>query len=271
MFYMHWIFIILYVVIVVLALLAVLMDNRQPAKTVAWVMVLTFIPFAGIVIYFFFGQNYRKQRFISQHSLDALTKRSMLEFAEQRNLHFPEKAQQLVHLFANQSMALPFKDNEIEIFTTGADYFLALLKAIGQAADHIHIENHCFSVLPDSFYFRFQRSVEFVSIDLFMLHKGIVFFCRALCQGLKPVCVMCHPVFVGPLFHAFGHCIGDGTVQTCSVVDDIHQLLIDVNRQVFVHLRAVEHILPVEFSRAFFGRADLEGAFPESFLDCFKS
>ena len=50
---MHWIFIILYVVIVVLALLAVLMDNRQPAKTVAWVMVLTFIPFAGIVIYFF--------------------------------------------------------------------------------------------------------------------------------------------------------------------------------------------------------------------------
>ena len=173
MFYMHWIFIILYVVIVVLALLAVLMDNRQPAKTVAWVMVLTFIPFAGIVIYFFFGQNYRKQRFISQHSLDALTKRSMLEFAEQRNLHFPEKAQQLVHLFANQSMALPFKDNEIEIFTTGADYFLALLKAIGQATDHIHIENHRFSVLPDSFYFRFQRSIEFVSIDLLMLHKGI--------------------------------------------------------------------------------------------------
>ena len=144
MFYMHWIFIIIYVAIVVLALLAVLMDNRQPAKTVAWVMVLTFIPFAGIVIYFFFGQNYRKQRFISQHSLDALTKRSMLEFAEQRNLHFPEKAQQLVHLFANQSMALPFKDNDVKIFTTGSDYFLALLKAIGKATDHIHIDTYIF-------------------------------------------------------------------------------------------------------------------------------
>ena len=105
MFYMHWIFIILYVVIVVLALLAVLMDNRQPAKTVAWVIVLTFIPFEGIVIYFFIAQNYRKQRFISQHSLDAINKGGMLKFAEQHNLHFAEKAQQVVHLFANQSMA----------------------------------------------------------------------------------------------------------------------------------------------------------------------
>ena len=119
MIYIHWIIIIVYLVVVVLTMVAVLMDNRQPAKTVAWVMVLTFIPVIGIIIYFFFGQNFRKERIISQRSLDELTKRSMLEFAEQRNLHLPEISRQLLKLFANQSMALPFKDNSVDIYTDG--------------------------------------------------------------------------------------------------------------------------------------------------------
>ena len=113
--YLHWIIVSIYTISVILAMIAVLMDNRQPAKTVAWLMVLSFIPIVGIIIYIFFGQNYRRQHFISQHSLDELTKRSMLEFAEQRNLQLPENARQLIHLFANQSMALPFKDNNVEI------------------------------------------------------------------------------------------------------------------------------------------------------------
>ncbi len=138
MFYVYWVIIPIYILSILLASLAVLMDNRQPAKTVAWLMLLSFIPLIGIVIYIFFGQNYRRQHFISQHSLDELTKRSMLEFAEQRNLQLPENARQLIHLFANQSMALPFKDNNVEIYTNGSDYFLALLRAIGRAQDHIH-------------------------------------------------------------------------------------------------------------------------------------
>ena len=45
-----------------------------------------FIPFVGIIFYFFFGQNTRKERLISDRSMDQLTKRSMLEFVEQENL-----------------------------------------------------------------------------------------------------------------------------------------------------------------------------------------
>ena len=146
--YLHWIIVSIYTISVILAMVAVLMDNRQPAKTVAWLMVLSFIPVAGIIIYIFFGQNYRKQHFISQHSLDELTKRSMLEFTEQRNLHLPENARQLMHLFANQSMALPFKDNSVETYTKGSDFFLALLRSIGRAQDHIHIDTYIFDDDP---------------------------------------------------------------------------------------------------------------------------
>ena len=142
MIYFHWIIITVYLVVIVLTMIAVLMDNRQPAKTMAWVMVLSFVPVVGIIIYFFFGQNFRKERIISQRSLDELTKRSMLEFAEQRNLHLPENSRPLLKLFANQSMALPFKDNSVDIYTDGYNLFLALLRAIGRAQDHIHIDTY---------------------------------------------------------------------------------------------------------------------------------
>ena len=62
MIYVHWILLIVYVAIVILTMVKVLMDNRQPTKTMAWLLVLLFIPFIGIIIYFFFGQNTRKER-----------------------------------------------------------------------------------------------------------------------------------------------------------------------------------------------------------------
>lgn len=40
--------------------------------------------FVGILLYFFFGQNTRKERLISERSLSQLTKRSMFEYIEQK-------------------------------------------------------------------------------------------------------------------------------------------------------------------------------------------
>ena len=121
------------------------MDHRQPAKTVAWVLVLVFLPVVGIVIYFFFGQNTRKERFISQRSLDQLTKRSMLEFAEQKNLKIPADQGALIKLFTNQNWSFPFKDNEVDIYTNGYDFFHMLLRDIGKAKNHVHIDSYIFN------------------------------------------------------------------------------------------------------------------------------
>ena len=101
-------------------------------------------PFVGIIFYFFFGQNTRKERLISDRSMDQLTKRSMLEFVEQENLHLPDSNKPLMNLFANQSWALPFKDNQVDIYTDGYDFFLTLLYNIGQAKHHIHLDTYIF-------------------------------------------------------------------------------------------------------------------------------
>jgi len=120
------------------------MDNRQPAKTMAWALVILFLPLVGIVLYIFFGINHRRERLVSQRSLDQLSKRSMLGFVEQQDLHVADSHKQLVDLFINQNLSLPFKVAAIDIMTDGYSFFPELLADIGQARHHIHISMYIF-------------------------------------------------------------------------------------------------------------------------------
>ena len=140
MIYVHWAFLAVYVIVIIMVMVRVLMDNRQPAKTMAWMLVLTFIPMLGIILYFFFGQTTRKERKIWQYSMDQLTKHSMLEFVEQKRLHLPNEYRELIKLFMNQNWVLPFKNNETEIYTSGYEFFPSLLMEIGKAEHHIHLD-----------------------------------------------------------------------------------------------------------------------------------
>ena len=62
MLYIHWILLVIYLAITIGGIVAVLMDNKQPEKTMAWILVLCFMPIVGIIFYLFFGQNTRKGR-----------------------------------------------------------------------------------------------------------------------------------------------------------------------------------------------------------------
>jgi len=142
MIYIHWIVLVAYTVIAILAMITVLMEHRQPAKTIAWVLVLSFLPLVGIILYFFFGRRTRKNRNIWQKSLDQLTKRSMIEFAEQKQLELSTDYQRLIQLFMNQNLALPFKNNTAEVYVSGYEFFPALFATISKAKHHIHIVSY---------------------------------------------------------------------------------------------------------------------------------
>lgn len=142
MIYIHWIVLVAYTVVAIVAMITVLLEHRQPAKTIAWVLVLSFLPLVGIVLYFFFGRRTRKNRHIWEKSLNQLTKRSMIEFAEQKQLELPEEHKELIQLFVNQNFALPFKNNETDVYVSGYEFFPALLAEISKATHHIHIVSY---------------------------------------------------------------------------------------------------------------------------------
>ena len=48
---------ILYLITVVFIAFLIILENRNPEKTISWILVLILLPFIGIVIYLFFGQE----------------------------------------------------------------------------------------------------------------------------------------------------------------------------------------------------------------------
>ena len=193
MIYVHWLFLVVYSIIIIITMVRVLMDNRQPAKTMAWMLVLMFIPFLGIVLYIFFGQNTRKERKIWQQSLDQLTKRSMLEFVEQKDFNIPEEYRTISNLFMNQNLALPFKNNEVEIYTSGYDFFPSLLMEIGKAEHHIHIDTFIISddplgrIIADALIDKAKQGVEVRLIydDVGSWRTPNSFFTRMRNEGIE--------------------------------------------------------------------------------------
>ena len=157
---------IIYQIIVIATIIHVVMDNRQPSKTMAWAMVIYFVPVVGVVAYLFFGINTRRERMVSSRSMDQLTKRSMLEFVEQHGLQLPEAHRSVMDLFVNQSFSLPFNNNKVEILTSGYEFVPALLRDIAQATNHIHVDMYIFEddalglLLSDALIAKAQQGVE---------------------------------------------------------------------------------------------------------------
>lgn len=157
---------IIYQVIVITAILHVVLDNRQPAKTMAWVMVIYFVPVVGVVAYLFLGVNTRRERMVSQRSMDQLTRRSMSGFVEQGDLQLPEVNRPVIDLFVNQSFSLPFNNNKVEILTDGYEFFPSLLHDIASAQSHIHVDVYIFEddalgrLISDALIAKARRGVE---------------------------------------------------------------------------------------------------------------
>ena len=143
----NWFTLGIYIVQATLAVstaIVVLRGNRQPVKTMAWLLVLGFLPIFGVVLFFFFGRDVRKEKYINKHSLDLLERQTMSMQAETGGIVLREPHAELIRLFENQNVALPLGDNHVDVYTDGYEFFPALLKAVKEAREHIHLVTYIF-------------------------------------------------------------------------------------------------------------------------------
>ncbi|WP_407498642.1 PLDc N-terminal domain-containing protein, partial [Elizabethkingia anophelis] len=47
-------------------IVTILIENRNPPKTIAWILVIICLPIIGIIIYFFFGQEFKKEQYFKR-------------------------------------------------------------------------------------------------------------------------------------------------------------------------------------------------------------
>ena len=131
----------LFLLTVVVTIIVVVLDNRNPVKTLAWVLVLSFLPIVGLIFYFFFGRDVRKEKIISKRGYFRLNKYPLAEYYERKP---GEDRHQLMRFFRKVNGSLPFDGNSIEIYTTAYQMLPALLKAIAHAQHHIHLQFYIF-------------------------------------------------------------------------------------------------------------------------------
>ena len=138
------IFIILYCVTILGLVLVIITENRNPLKTIPWVIVLLLAPGIGLLFYFFFGQDNRKQRIISRRTYKRIMKRPQEGKLPQDSFSVPAPYQPLVTLLTNSNQSSLLYGSDITIYTNGADKFHDLLQEIAKATHHIHIQYYIF-------------------------------------------------------------------------------------------------------------------------------
>ena len=138
----------------------IILENRDPAKTMTWLLIFILLPGLGIVIYAIFGRNIRKRKMLKTQKLatvikdknlfDNLEEIEELVTLEQKSIKnkiilndiededFAKR--RVINLLLNTGI-FPFTtNNNIEVYVDGNQKFEKLIKDIENAKEYIHLE-----------------------------------------------------------------------------------------------------------------------------------
>ena len=129
---------------------ALLTDDRDPTTVIAWLLVVTLVPFVGVVLYFFIGRNYRRETPLRQRILgevEAEAAHDLSPVYESCGQFTAEAEASLSGTSAHKLAALGRRAGgtpilpatSVELFTTGGEKFDALLGDMRGARHHIHL------------------------------------------------------------------------------------------------------------------------------------
>ncbi len=144
----------LYWIVVVSVMIRVVLRNHDTVKTLAWIMVFVFIPFLGLLLYFFFGRNTRKRRMAGKRLMSQIKQHSAFWPVSRVKGEIPGEYQGLATFFENTSSAslLPFDD--AEVISDTRLFAERLFDIIHAATNHIHLQ---FYIIEDDDFGRHLR------------------------------------------------------------------------------------------------------------------
>ena len=131
---------ILFGFLLVSVIVILIAENRHPVKTLAWLLLLFFLPVIGLVLYFFFGINKSKQRLISDERLKVL-KDHTLESAGEAIVRDPvPEDSETANMLWMINHAFVTSGNDVRFYTHFDPMFADMLEDIRNAKHHIHFQ-----------------------------------------------------------------------------------------------------------------------------------
>ena len=134
-----WLNILIIVVLVSIILMEVA-ENGQPIRTLAWIMLLVFLPVVGLVLYFFFGRDRKNRRMVGAGDMDRLQALSESSMDGLVCREPPERYRNLITLLQTAGKALPVGGNEARVYTDFRAMYADLLADLEAARHHIHFQ-----------------------------------------------------------------------------------------------------------------------------------
>ncbi|GGH29351.1 cardiolipin synthase [Sphingobacterium alkalisoli] len=132
----------------------ILIENRNPSKTMAWVLVIVFLPVVGLLLYYFFGQKFskvKKMRRINQRQAVRLKKEwKRLDPIMEELIHdIRDDIGDLSRVFTflkNERLSSPTINNAVTLLINGEEKFKYFIEALNTAKHSIHLEYYIFEL-----------------------------------------------------------------------------------------------------------------------------
>ncbi|NPA36659.1 MAG: cardiolipin synthase [Chlorobi bacterium] len=130
----------------------IMLENRNPLKTISWIIVLLTIPVLGVILYIFFGQNWRKEKIIARkglknHDLFASISHSQVKKLSDSNLLLNTgiyTKRNIIRLLLNNANAIVTHGNRVNILNNGVETFTAIIAEMEKARSFIHLQYYIF-------------------------------------------------------------------------------------------------------------------------------
>lgn len=139
------IILIAYSATIISMVVVVLSENRNPIRSIAWVLALLFLPLVGLIFYLFFGRSLKGQHIISRRNKRKLMNQIHLRAVSLEHEPLSQEEKTLVKLARNLCSSIYTSNNEIHIFTIGRDKFESLKRDLREARESIFLQYYIFS------------------------------------------------------------------------------------------------------------------------------
>lgn len=198
---MAWYYIVLliaYIGTIVSLVAVVLSENRNPVKSLAWITVLLMVPVFGVVLYIFFGRSLKNTRMITRRNRRRLRRHESFRPVDITRLPWSEASRSQIRLAHTLSSATYYSDNQVEIFTSGAEKFKALIHDLNNAKEFINLQYYIFeddeigSQIADIL---MAKSREGVKVHVIYDHIGSIHTSSKFFKKLRDAGVAAYPFF----------------------------------------------------------------------------
>lgn len=141
----QWVLSGLYAITLVGIVIVVVSENRNPIRTLAWVLILLLLPAVGIIFFYFFGQDNRKKKTLFFNYNKNVKDISFISLLFDSGKEVNPLYSVLVDLLYQSDRAMVLKGSEIKIITDGNLKYESLLNDIENARHHIHMQYFLFN------------------------------------------------------------------------------------------------------------------------------